>query len=223
MNLPIQKSDWFSRAGGTGITSEAKVIDAAFGVDVLEDGQNSELIQIDDSRNIVLRVVEHQLPVVQELESVRGEVQILLQIDKMKEQVRNLGEGFVATLKEGGNIDTALQEQNAAWIQLDMIERSAPNVDPEISEKLFTIPRPASDSTEVVGSELTDGRYVIVELQSVVDGTPADFAENEEQNMKNFLGQQSAANDFAGFMENLEKRAEIDGDEVVDDVGQAEF
>ena len=39
----------------------------------------------------------------------------------------------------------------------------------------------------------------------------ADFLENEEANMRNFVSQQMAANDFAGFMGNLEARAEIEG------------
>jgi hypothetical protein len=70
---------------------------------------------------------------------------------------------------------------------------------------------PAEGETEVAGFELSDGRYVLVELQSVVDGTAADFSAGEEQNMRNFISQQAAANDFTGFMEHLENRADIQG------------
>ncbi|MES2623966.1 MAG: SurA N-terminal domain-containing protein [Pseudomonadota bacterium] len=211
MGLMVQRSDWFGRAGGTGITTEAEVINAAFSAEVIDEGLNSEMIQIGDSRSVVLRVVEHQLPVVQELDAVRGEIQVLLQLEKMKAQVRTSGEALLKSLEEGGNVDGLLQAQSAAWTQLDAVERGARDVDPEISEKLFSIARPSEGGTEVEGFELSDGRYLIVELQSVVDGTAADFAEGEEQNMRNFISQQAAANDFAGFMENLEKRAEIDG------------
>jgi peptidyl-prolyl cis-trans isomerase D len=108
-----------------------------------------------------------------------------------------------------------LQAQNASWTQIDAVERSAPSLDPEISQKIFSMPRPAEGETEVAGFELSDGRYALVELQSVVDGTAADLAEGEEQNMRNFISQQAAANDFTGFMENLENRADIRGrDEV---------
>lgn len=220
MDLPIQRSDWFGRAGGTGVASEAEVIDAAFSTEVIEDRQNSELIRIDDSRSIVLRVVEHQLPIVQELDVVRSEIQVLLQLEKLKEQVRTNGEALLATLKDGGNIDEALQAQNITWTQIDAVERSAPSVDPEISQKLFSMPRPVADATEAAGFELSDGRYLIVELQSVVDGTPADFSGGEEQNMRNFISQQGTANDFAGFMESLEDRADIRGrDETPEETG----
>jgi peptidyl-prolyl cis-trans isomerase D len=220
MDLTIQRSDWFGRAGGTGITSEPEVINVAFSPEVIEDRQNSELVQIDESRGVVLRVIEHQLPVVKEFDVVRGEIEVLLRLEKMKEQVRISGEALLATLREGDNIDGPLQEQNAAWTQLDTVERGGANIDPAISEKLFSIPRPAPDTSEVAGFELGDGRYLIVELQSVVDGTTADFAEGEEQNMRNFLSQLAEVNDFTGFMENLEQRAEVRGREEID---QAEF
>jgi peptidyl-prolyl cis-trans isomerase D len=210
MGLTVQRSDWFGRAGGTGITSEVEVINAAFSTEVIEDRQNSELIPIDDSRTVVLRVVEHQLPLVQELDAVRGEIQVLLQLENKKAAVRIAGEALLNTLKAGGNVDELLQAQNATWTQLDAVERTS-TIDPEISRKLFSIARPAADTTEVAGFELSDGSYLIVELQSVIDGTPADFSEGEEQNMRNFISQQAAANDFAGFMENLENRADIRG------------
>ncbi len=218
MNLPIQRSDWFGRTGGTGITSETAVINAAFGAEVIEDRQNSELIPVDDSRSVVLRVVEHQLPLVQELEVVRGEIQVLLQLEKLKEQVRATGENLVSTLKGGASIDEALVAQNASWTQIDAVERSAPSVDPEVSQKLFSMPRPAADATEIAGYELSDGRYLIVELQSVIDGTPADFSEGEEQNMRNFISQLATTNDLSGFIENLQDRAEIRGREETEQV-----
>ena len=222
MGLTVQRSEWFGRTGGTGITREPAVIKAAFEAEVVEERQNSEVIQVDDARVMVFRVVEHQLPEVQELDSVRGEIQVLLQLRKMRELMRTNGEALLSTLKEGGNIDEQLQTYNAAWTQLDAVKRTARDVDPEISEKLFSVHHSSPDATEITGFELSDGRYLIVELQSVIDGTPADFEEGEEQNMRNFISQQDAANDFAAFMENLENRAEIKGREKTENFEEVE-
>ncbi len=211
MGLELLRSELFGRSGGTGISAEAGVINAAFSAEVLEDRLNSELIQINASRSVVIRVVDHQLPLVQELAAVRSEIEVMLQLKKMKEQVRASGESLVNSLKAGDNIDGLLQAQNTTWSQLDAVERSSPNINPEISNYVFSMPRPLAGTTDISGLQLADGSYLVIELQSVVAGSAADFNTGEAQNMRNFLSQQASANDFSGFMESLESNASIQG------------
>jgi len=211
MSLELLRSELFGRSGGTGISAEAGVINAAFSAEVLEDRLNSELIQVNASRSVVIRVVDHQLPLVQELAAVRSEIEVMLQLKKMKEQVRASGESLVNSLKAGDNIDGLLQAQNITWSQLDAIERNSPSINPEISNYVFSMPRPLEGTTDISGLQLADGSYLMVELQSVVAGSAADFNTGEAQNMRNFLSQQASANDFSGFMESLESNASIQG------------
>ena len=211
MGLDLLRSELFGRSGGTGISAEAGVINAAFSAEVLEDRLNSELIQVNASRSVVIRVVDHQLPLVQELAAVRSEIEVMLQLKKMKEQVRASGESLVNSLKAGDNIDGLLQAQNTTWSQLDAVERSSPNLNPEISNYVFSMPRPLTGTTDISGLQLADGSYLVIELQSVVAGSAADFNTGEAQNMRNFLSQQASANDFSGFMESLESNASIQG------------
>lgn len=211
MGLEKQRSDWFGRSGGTGITANPGVINAAFSLEVLEDRLNSELIRLDESRSVVIHVVEHQLPEVSALEEVRGEIEVLLRLEQLREQVRLIGETIVSSLQSGDNIDGLLAAQNLSWNQLDNVERSTARINPEIIDKVFALPRPAEGATEVAGYQLASGEYVVIELQNVADGTDADAVEGEVQNMRSFLSQQAAANDFAAFMAGIEARAEITG------------
>nr|WP_241480482.1 SurA N-terminal domain-containing protein [Legionella norrlandica] len=60
LNLKIQQTEPFSRKGGRqSITKNKQVIHAAFSNDVLELGNNSEPIQLDNDSIIVLRVNKH--------------------------------------------------------------------------------------------------------------------------------------------------------------------
>jgi peptidyl-prolyl cis-trans isomerase D len=211
MGLTIQRSEPFGRSGGIGITALRGVIDAAFSSDVLDEMLNSELIALDDSRSVVLRVVDHTSPSVRPLDEVKPEITILLQRERAAEQVKAIGETIVSSMQGGSNIDGLLQAQNLTWNQVDGVERTVAGANAEIADKVFTMPRPAEGATVIAGHTLNDGSYIVVELQNVTDGTAADFRENEEQNMRNFVSQQMATNDFAGFMGNLEARAEIEG------------
>ena len=98
MGLTIQRSEAFGRSGGVGIAALRGVIDAAFSEEVLDNMLNSELVALDDSRSVVLRVVDHQLPAVRPLEEVTGEISVLLRLERAKEQVRLIGETIVAQI-----------------------------------------------------------------------------------------------------------------------------
>jgi peptidyl-prolyl cis-trans isomerase D len=223
LGLTIQRSEPFGRSGGIGITALRGVIDAAFSNEVLEDMLNSELIALDDSRSVVIRVVDHQEPTVRPLDEVRGEITVLLQRERAMEQVKAVGETIVSSMQGGANIDGLLTAQNVTWNQVDAVERTVAGANAEIADKVFAMPRPAEGATVIAGHTLSDGSYIVVELQNVTDGSAADFRENEEQNMRNFVSQQMASNDFAGFMGNLEARAEIEGREAVVPEGSEEF
>jgi peptidyl-prolyl cis-trans isomerase D len=178
----------------------------------MEDGLNSEVFTLGD-RSVVLRVIDHQPAQIKALDVVRGEVEVAVRLDKAKAQAQALGESFINGMKSGDNIDGLLAAQNLTWAQTDSIERVTPTVNPEIIDGAFIMPRPAEGGTEVSGFSLSSGDYVVIELQGVVDGTPADLREGEEQNMRNFLSQQAGSNDISGYILSLEARADIEGRE----------
>lgn len=215
LNLMKQTSGLFGRNGGVGIAAEAAVQTAAFSTEVMQDGLNSDVIALGTDRSVVLRVIDHQEAQIKSLEVVRGEVEGALRTEKARDQARTLGESFISALQGGGNIDGLLTAQNLAWTQSDPIERVAPSANPEIVDRVFTMARPADGMPQIAGFSLSNGDYVVIELQTVTDGTTADFRDGEEQNMRNFLSQQSGATDISGYIRSLEARAEIEGREIV--------
>ena len=60
LGLAVQTSDWFSEAKGTGIGANPKVRKGAFSDEVLVDGLNSDLIEIDPDTLIVFRKLKHR-------------------------------------------------------------------------------------------------------------------------------------------------------------------
>lgn len=211
LGLQINESDWFGRSGGAGIAAAKAVIDASFSDEILEERLNSELIKVDDNRSVILRVTDHKLPEITPLEEVKGEIAITLRLERVREQARQFGETIVSGLESGENIDSMLEAQGLAWTQLDAVERTDQRVNPAISEQVFSLPKPEANSTRVKGFTLDTGEYVVVELQSVTDGTLEDMEEGEEASLRNFISQQTSALDFAGFMTSLENKAEITG------------
>lgn len=209
MGLELQTTDLFGRSGGTGIASYPDVVNAAFGTDVLIDGLNSNLIAITPSRSVVVRVLEHNQPMVQPQEEVRGEIELMLQFEEIRRRTTELGQSLTGSLQNGQNIDSLLELQELSWNQLDELERSNQLLPPELVENIFNMPAPAEGETVIEGFELSSGIYVVVELQAVNEGSVEDFEENELDSLQNFLTQQAANADFEALIRGLQSRADI--------------
>jgi len=210
MGLEIQTTGLFGRSGGTGIAANQDVINSGFSQEVLLDGLNSNLIAITPSRSVVIRVKEHNQPEIQPLESVRGEIEVMLRFDKIRDMSIDLGETIVSSINNGQNIDTLLETQNLSWNQISELERTNPALPPELVANVFEMDTPADGETSVEGFELATGDYVVVELQQVNDGIIEDFEEAELESLQDFLAQQSANAEFQALVMGMQERAEIE-------------
>ena len=209
MGLEIQTTDLFGRSGGTGIAANTDVINSAFSPQILIDGLNSDLIAITPSRNVTIRVLEHNQPQLQPLEDVRSEIQVLLQFEKINAQTLELGETIKTNYQNGQNIDSLLELQNLSWNQLNSLERSDQSLPPELVQNVFNMPAPVEGSPIIDGFELSSGGYVVVELQNVEEGSVDDFEDAELDSLKSFISQQSSNADLEALVLGMQERAEI--------------
>ena len=112
LNLVVHTSDWFSRNHGTGIADNARVRDAAFGEEVFEQGFNSDLIDIDDENQIVLRILEHEEQQQLSVDEVRSEIHERLLITKSRERAQELADSLVDQLEGGAEWHSVLAQNN---------------------------------------------------------------------------------------------------------------
>ena len=87
--------------GGEGITANRQVIRAAFSEEVLVDGANSSVIELDPDTAVVIRVKEHLKPAAIPLADVRDDIVQQLQRKLAAETARTQGEQLLAELREG--------------------------------------------------------------------------------------------------------------------------
>lgn len=91
LNLKIEKTQPFSRSGGTdNITKNKQVINAAFSHDVLDLSNNSEPIQIDNDSLVVVRVNQHWDEMEQPLEAVHDQINKILVKKLLKPKQKRL-------------------------------------------------------------------------------------------------------------------------------------
>lgn len=208
LNLDIQTTELFDSAGGVGIAAESAVITAAFSSDVRE-GLNSALIALDDSRSVVIRLLEYREPELKTLTEVRGEIISTIKIQKGEEQAASLGETFLNNLNNDQNIDNLLAVQGLEWDGGQNLSRTSTALNPEIMQIIFSLSNPESGSV-YEGQQLSSGDYVIVELQEVIPGSLDEMTEENQLALQNYLMQMEASSDFSAYMSGVQLKADIE-------------
>ncbi len=208
LSLDIQTTELFDSAGGVGIAAESAVIDAAFSSDV-RAGLNSELIALDESRSVVIRLLEYREPELKTLAEVRGEIESTIRMQKAEEEAASLGETLLNNLNNDQNIDALLAVQGLEWDGGQNLSRTSPGLNPELMQIIFSLSKPDEQSI-FQGQQLSSGDYVIVELQEVIPGSLEEMSEENQLALQNYLMQTTATSDFSAYMSGVQLDADIE-------------
>jgi len=204
LGLMVQTTEAFGRDGGEGITANRQVIQAAFSDEVLVDGANSSVIELDPDTSIALRVKEHLKPAAIPLADVREDIVQQLQRSLAAEAARAKGEQLLADLRKGQ------QPDDAQWQAVEAATRSQEGVAPALLQAVFRMPRPEQqDKPSYSGVALSNGDYAVVRLNGVNEPEGA-LTDEERLNYRRFLASRVGQQDFAAFRQKLQAEAEIE-------------
>lgn len=198
LGLKVQASDWITRAGGTGLAAERGVLDAAFSDDVLKNGENSKPIALADGSVVVVRKQEYQPPRQMELKEVSDTIAGELKTEGARARAHADAEAVLAAAKAGRSLDTAAREKGAEVHPSASITRDKTEVDAQIRDALFHLPRPkgAPSFTQV---NLQSGAIAVLALTDVQDAPwpPADAADAGRERGR--LRDAVAGSEFAAY------------------------
>jgi len=199
LGLELQTSDWVSRDDAGGVLSEPGVMSQAFSGDVLEEGFNSEVIELDNDRRLVLRVAEHREATTLPLAEVRDEVAAEVEREMRRDALRARADELVASLRDGESIDLD-------WQQAEEVSRQdSQGLSRGIVDAAFRLPAPEGDAP-AYGTVVDGDRAVIIALESVGEGEVDEQVEQFVSSMAERLRAQAA---IQGLIEHLRSEAEI--------------
>ena len=200
--LALARSDWFSRYEGDGIAAEPRVRQSAFAPEVLQQGLNSEAIEIGEDRVVFLRVHEYREPQQQPLEAVSERIE--RQLRRGRAQQRNLeaGTAALARLKSGETLESVAAEWSAPIRDRGFIERDQADVDAALRAHSFQMTKPGA-GPEYGGVTLANGDFAIIELSAVrSSGTNDDSAAER-------LVEATANAEYQALIDHVTRQAEI--------------
>jgi peptidyl-prolyl cis-trans isomerase D len=209
LGLKVQTTPAFGRDGGAdGIIANRAVIQAAFSPEVLEEGANSSVIELDPETAVVVRSKEHRQPEQLPLAAVSDAIRAQLLKQHASDAVKAKGDALLAGLRDG-KIPLTAKQDGVSWKVVEAATRSQEGLEPSVLQALFRMPKPEGKDKPVYSSlTAADGSFVIVRLNGV--NHAAAPTDQEKVQYRRFLASRAGQQDFASFRAQLESKAKIE-------------
>ncbi len=209
LGLIIESVGPFSRKGGQGLTSNAKVLAAAFSADVLELGANSELIELSPEKAVVLRVKEHFKSEVKPLEQVKDIIVQSLKAEKANEQLKAQADKLLEELQAGRDLKAIAESADVSLNEAGEISRRQQGVPQQLLATAFKLPHPINNTASFGQTELTNGDLVIIALNKVAEAGAVDSDAERDRMMAAFLANTNSRNLFTEYLKSIKASAKI--------------
>jgi peptidyl-prolyl cis-trans isomerase D len=209
LDLKVKTSDYFTRSSGEGIAADEKIRNVAFSPAVLEQGNNSDIIELNPKHVVVLRLNEHIPATAIPLEKVSSKIENILKIKNGHEQTRAAALDIKSKIEAGTPVkeltaEGFVEEDIASLGRNDKTKVS----DPSILYNAFDMPPNQDNKPSVRVVDLISGDVALVVL------TKVNLAENIPQDkldlVRSEVLSEEAVRDFSSALLAIREKADID-------------
>ena len=208
LGLEISQSEPIGRSGGSNIFSNQSAVDAVFSDEVLIDGNNSDVIELSDLQSVVVRVTQFNEAAVLPLEEVQPEIAVIVRTEMERQAVQDLGNQLAEAANAGEGLEELLTENELEWIEETEINRDAFTVNREVLDAVFALQRPQGEP-ELASITLSNGTFVLVELNQVNEGTIDSIPEEEREEIVELITTDLGNSEFQAYLNTLRENSDI--------------
>ena len=208
LSLELSQSGLIGRSTASGSLANTQVLAAAYSADVLEDGNNSEVLELASDHFMVINVIEHQPPAAKPLTKVKAGIIARLSAEQSTELALKLSEDFIAALSSGISLEEVAKAEGYEWQVQQNVTRNTGSVEPGLLTAIFAIPSSGNTGVNKAVS-LTNGDVAVIQLEEVENGSLEQLSIAERRGLKQELERASGSRSMANFISLLRNNAEI--------------
>ncbi|OGT31022.1 MAG: hypothetical protein A3E87_06335 [Gammaproteobacteria bacterium RIFCSPHIGHO2_12_FULL_35_23] len=175
LGLTMQTTPFFNKNGGsTALLQDPKVIATAFSNDVLNQGNNSDPIQISDSQVIVLRINKKIPATIKSLAEVQLIIIAALKQSQASQLAQVTADKILQALQAGGSLTGLAKQYGLAVAQTSKPvtrNNNTGKVNSGIVNAAFNLQQPSAGIVVATVAPIANGGYAVVRLDQVIEGS----------------------------------------------------
>ena len=186
--LELQSSEYF---GNGSIQYDAKFVASAFSPSVIDDGENSEVMEIDSEKFVVLALSDLQSERERDLSEVEDQIESALKTATAKEVIEGIAERITSALSSGDEqtANKLISENSLEWVSEGWISRAS-ELPYDVASISFSLSKPeegrhtySSQSANQLTSLVIDLSGVRVPEEDANTGISALYLSQENNEM----------------------------------------
>jgi peptidyl-prolyl cis-trans isomerase D len=213
IGVTVQTSELFTSEFGPGIAMNPAVREAAFSVDVKDDGLTSEPIELGKEQVVVLRLAQRKASQPRTLEEAKEEIRALLVNETSATAAREAADAALKRLLGGESLDAIASGLGIAAVDAKEVGRQGSTHEVALVAEVFKMARPAVGAVTNGMAKLSESSFSLVQLQSVTDGDASKLDEAAKTAARDQLKQELAAAESDAFRKALRARVPVKIDE----------
>ena len=201
-NLEMQTSDYFAEGSSD---YDPKFVASAFSSAVIDEGENSEVMEINSEKFVVLALSDLQSERERDLNEVESQIEASLKSSAAKEIIDDLAENIASALSSGDEqrASQLINENNLEWVSEGWISRAS-ELPFGVTSKSFTLAKPEEGRNTYSSESASRLTSLVIELAGV--RTPEE--ETDTGIAALYLSQENNEM-FVSLIKQLRENAEI--------------
>jgi peptidyl-prolyl cis-trans isomerase D len=210
MEVELGVIDEFTRGGGAPLGFTPDLISTVFSLEVLEDGENSPVIDIGQGRAIVVRVREYRPSEVLPLDVVSNDIEEQLRSEAAISLAATAGSEMVKQLNEGVRRDLLSLPAGIQWQRTEGARRGAQEIPVDLAAALFSAPKPeAMSALRYSGLLLASGDFAVFAVTASHLASPELYSQEDRDLRKQQLAGRLGGSQATALVETLVTDASV--------------
>lgn len=209
LNLKAENSGLFERSKGNGLMANPKVVSAAFSAEVLQEGNSSDVIEIDSSNVVVLKKADYKPSQVKAFVDVQEQINNTLSDQKAKAQLNEQATKLIADLKSGISFSELSATAGSELKEVKDATRSTIDVDPDVLQHAFTMNKPSANLPTFDKVITANGDLAIIAVNAVSPGSYEKVTPEQKTAISTQLANIYGKSDFSSYQKFLKNGADI--------------
>lgn len=202
-DVEIKTTSAFTRLLPPPPFDNATLLNQAFSEELIEEGVNSDAIELNSNHFVFMRIAEHEVERTKPMSEVSSDIEEQLVKEKGLNSALEWLEGLIIDLDAGTDISEQLTTKELEWTEVTEVGRYSGDLAGQLNTELFKIG--SVDQARAV--ELGTAKVGLVQLVAI--NASDESVQAEVDSTKARMGQSAGQTSFSTFIDAVNKSAEI--------------
>lgn len=209
LGLVVKNSDLFAKTGGKDLIANSLFINAAFSPEVLEQGNASEVIELEPSRVVVLKKTDRKPSQLEPLDSVKEKIAAIVRTEKTQMLLAQQARDFVEKVNAGKSIADQAKTLGLTVKTVSSVGRNDQEANKDALQFAFTMASPLPGKTTVGSVKTATGDVAVVALTAVNLAVEDKVPAEQKTSIATQLASINGEFDMKSVQSHLEEVAKI--------------